>query len=77
MSRIGKQPINLPSGVEALINGQSIEIKGPKGVRNFTATDDVTLSISENVISIKPRGVSKRARQQWGMSRTQVAARAR
>ena len=73
MSRIGKQPIELPSGVEALINGQSIEIKGPKGVRNFTATDDVTLSISENVISIKPRDASKRARQQWGMSRTQVS----
>ena len=64
MSRIGKQPIELPSGVEALINGQRIEIKGPKGVRNFTATDDVTLSISENVISIKPRGASKRARKQ-------------
>ena len=73
MSRIGKQPIELPAGVEALISGQSIEIKGPKGVRNFTATDDVTLSISEKVVYIKPRGLSKRARQQWGMSRTQVA----
>ena len=73
MSRIGKQPIALPSGVEAVISGQSIEIKGPKGTRKFTATDDVTISIAEKVVSVKPRGSSKRARQQWGMSRTQVA----
>ena len=40
---------------------------------SFTATDDVTISISEKVVSVKPRGSSKRAKQQWGMSRTQVA----
>ena len=73
MSRIGYQPIELPSGVEAVLTGQRIEIKGPKGTRHFTATDDVTISISEKLVSVKPRGSSKRARQQWGMSRTQVA----
>ena len=73
MSRIGKQPIELPSGVEAIISGQSIEVKGPKGTRSFTATDDVTIALKEQVILVKPRGSSKRARQQWGMSRTQVA----
>ena len=73
MSRIGKQPIELPNGVEAVINGQTIEIKGPKGMRSFSATDDVTISLVDNIVSVKPRGSSKRARQQWGMSRTQVA----
>lgn len=73
MSRIGKQPIELPSGVEAALSGQSIEIKGPKGTRSFTATDEVSITLVEKVISVKPRGSSKRARQQWGMSRTQVA----
>jgi large subunit ribosomal protein L6 len=73
MSRIGKQPIELPSGVAAVLSGQNIEITGPKGVRNFTATDDVTITILDNKVSVKPRGSSKRARQQWGMSRTQVA----
>ena len=73
MSRIGKQPIDLPSGVEAIISGQSIEVKGPKGSRSFIATDDVTIALNEQVILVKPRGSSKRARQQWGMSRTQVA----
>ncbi len=73
MSRIGKQPIDLPGGVTAAISGQTVEVKGPKGTRSFTATDDVDVTIGDNVIRIAPRGSSKRARQQWGMARTQVA----
>jgi large subunit ribosomal protein L6 len=73
MSRIGKRPVELPSGVEASISGQTIEVKGPKGARNFTATDDVTLAVEDGTVTITPRGKSKRARQQWGMSRTMVA----
>ncbi|MGR3792344.1 50S ribosomal protein L6 [Vannielia sp. SX4] len=73
MSRIGKKPVELPSGVSAAVSGQTIEVKGPKGARTFTATDDVTLSVEDNAVSVQPRGSSKRARQQWGMSRTMVA----
>ncbi|MFQ6549931.1 50S ribosomal protein L6 [Aestuariibius sp. 2305UL40-4] len=73
MSRIGKKPVDLPSGVEAKVSGQTIEVKGPKGTRSFTATDDVTLAVEDNAVTVTPRGKSKRARQQWGMSRTMVA----
>ncbi|MCO6383973.1 MAG: 50S ribosomal protein L6 [Vannielia sp.] len=73
MSRIGKKPVDLPSGVSAAVSGQTIEVKGPKGSRSFTATDDVTLAVEDNAVSVKPRGSSKRAKQQWGMSRTMVA----
>ena len=72
MSRIGKKPVDLPSGVSATVSGQTIEVKGPKGARSFTATDDVTLTVEDNVVNVEPRGKSKRARQQWGMSRTMV-----
>ena len=72
MSRIGKRPIEAPSGVEFKISGQTIECKGPKGVRSFTATDDVDLVQDGNVVTVKPRGSSKRARQQWGMTRTMI-----
>ncbi|MEL6609924.1 MAG: 50S ribosomal protein L6 [Pseudomonadota bacterium] len=72
MSRIGKKPVDLPSGVEATISGQEISVKGPKGTRSFKATDDVTLSVEDGQVLIQPRGKSKRARQQWGMSRTMV-----
>jgi large subunit ribosomal protein L6 len=73
MSRIGKKPVELPSGVTASVSGQTIEIKGPKDTQSFTATDDVTLAVEENAVTVTPRGKSKRARQQWGMSRTIVA----
>ena len=73
MSRIGKQPVELPSGVEASVSGQTVSVKGPKGTREFTATDDVTIRLDDGMLLVEPRGKSKRARQQWGMSRTQVA----
>ena len=73
MSRIGKKPVDLPSGVSASLSGQTVEVKGPKGVLSFTATDDVTIAIEENAVSVTPRGKSKRALQQWGMSRTMIA----
>lgn len=73
MSRIGKQPVELPSGVTAALSGQTIEVKGPKATQSFTATDDVTITIEDNSVTVTPRGKSKRARQQWGMSRTIVA----
>ena len=72
MSRIGKRPVELPSGVEASVSGQTISVKGPKGTRDFRATDDVTLNVEDNAVSVIPRGKSKRARQQWGMTRTMV-----
>jgi large subunit ribosomal protein L6 len=73
MSRIGKKPVELPAGVTASVSGQTVEVKGPKGTRTFKATDDVTISVDGNVVTVEPRGKSKRARQQWGMSRTMVA----
>ncbi|MEO9514380.1 MAG: 50S ribosomal protein L6 [Paracoccaceae bacterium] len=72
MSRIGKKPVDMPSGVSASVSGQTIEVKGPKGTRSFTATDDITILVEDNLIRIDPRGKSKRARQQWGMSRSQI-----
>ena len=73
MSRIGKKPVELPSGVTATVSGQTVEVKGPKGTRSFTATDDVDVKVDGNQIAVVPRGSSKRARAQWGMSRSMVA----
>ncbi|HMO07639.1 MAG TPA: 50S ribosomal protein L6 [Paracoccaceae bacterium] len=72
MSRIGKKPVPLTKGVTATLSGQTIEVKGPKGTRSFTATDDVTLTIDGGAVKVTPRGTSKRARQQWGMVRSMV-----
>ena len=72
MSRIGKKPVSLVKGTSASISGQTIEVKGPKGTRSFTASDDVTLTIEGEAIKVTPRGLSKRARAQWGMSRSMI-----
>ncbi len=72
MSRIGKKPVPLTKGVSASVSGQTISVKGPKGTRQFTATDDVTLTIDGETVKVTPRGTSKRARQQWGMVRSMV-----
>ena len=73
MSRIGKKPVSLPSGVIASLSGQTIELKGPRGTRSFCVSDDVSIALEENQVSVRPRSNSKRARQQWGMNRTMIA----
>ena len=47
MSRIGKKPVDLPGGVTATVSGQTVAVKGPKGTREFTATDDVTIALED------------------------------
>lgn len=73
MSRIGKQPVEAPKGVEIKLNGQTVEAKGPKGLRTFTCPNEISVSLDDGAVVIKPADDSKRARQMWGMSRTQVA----
>ncbi len=72
MSRIGRKPVQLVKGVSASLSGQTIEVKGPKGTRSFTAGDDVTITIEAEEVKVAPRGLSKRARQQWGMTRSMI-----
>ncbi|MBC6408174.1 MAG: 50S ribosomal protein L6 [Rhodobacteraceae bacterium] len=73
MSRIGKMPVVLPSDVVAELDGQTVAIKGPKGRQQFTASDDILITLGDNAIAVAPRGGSKRARQQWGTARTRIA----
>jgi large subunit ribosomal protein L6 len=73
MSRIGKKPVELPKGVSAAVSGQKVDVKGPKGTMSFTATDDVTLAVEGETVTVTPRGLSKRSRQQWGLSRSMIA----
>jgi large subunit ribosomal protein L6 len=72
MSRIGKKPVPVPSGVTATLNGQQVAVKGPKGELSLTLIDDVTVKMGEKGIEVAPRDDSKRSRSMWGMSRTLV-----
>ncbi|MHC5653058.1 50S ribosomal protein L6 [Stappia sp.] len=72
MSRIGKKPVPVPSGVTATINGQSIEVKGPKGQLSFALNSLVLAEMTDDGIKVNPRVDSKPARAMWGMSRTMI-----
>jgi large subunit ribosomal protein L6 len=72
MSRIGKKPVAIPAGVTAKVEGQRVSVKGAKGELSFVAPDDVAVKFENNVISVDPRGETKRARALWGTARAQV-----
>jgi large subunit ribosomal protein L6 len=73
MSRIGKKPVPIPSGVTANIEGQTVKMKGPKGALALVLPDDVTVTMDKGSIKVDPRAETKRARSMWGTSRTLVA----
>jgi len=73
MSRIGKNPVEIPSGVEVKLDGADISVKGSKGQLNLTLVDEVTATVDDGKIVVMPRDDSKRARSMWGMQRTMVA----
>ena len=72
MSRIGKKPVQLPQGVTATVDGQTVSAKGPKGELKFVVNDEVLVKMENNEIVVSPRDESKVARSKWGMSRTQI-----
>ena len=73
MSRIGKRPVPLPSGVSATTEGQILSVKGPKGTLTLQMRDEISYDISEGQISVQPANATKQARAFWGMQRTLVA----
>ena len=73
MSRIGKKAIAVPTGITANVEGQTVKVKGPKGALQVVLHDDVAVKLDGGEIKVDPRSDSKRARAQWGTSRTLIA----
>jgi large subunit ribosomal protein L6 len=72
MSRIAKQPVNIPGGVELSITGREIAAKGPKGSLSFTLHQNVAVSLEDNVLSFAPVNNSKSAAAITGTTRSVV-----
>ena len=72
MSRIGKRPVPLPSGVSATTEGQILSVKGPKGTLTLQMRDEIVYDIGDDGITVKPGNETKQARAFWGMQRTLV-----
>ena len=73
MSRIGKRPVTIPSGVTATVEGQTVKMKGPKGQLQFVVHDDVEVKFENGVVKVAPRVETNRAQALYGTARAQVA----
>ena len=73
MSRIGRLPIAIPSGVEVTIAGQSVAVKGPKGSLSLVVSEPITIAQEESNLVVARPDDSRTARSLHGLSRTLVA----
>ena len=72
MSRVGKNPVEVPAGVEVAIKGGLVSAKGKLGTLDFQATDDVEITQEDSKIWVKPVNDSKKARAMWGTARSRI-----
>jgi large subunit ribosomal protein L6 len=72
MSRIGKHPVPIPSGVEVALAGDRLTAKGQLGTLSLVVSSEVTATIAEGAVSIAPRNETKQARALWGTTRALV-----
>jgi len=74
MSRIGKKPITIPSGVTLTQTGQDIAVKGPKGELSFTLPETISGKLDGDAFTVTPVDENNKvAKSMWGMSRTMVS----
>ncbi|MGH6769231.1 MAG: 50S ribosomal protein L6 [Xanthobacteraceae bacterium] len=73
MSRVGKKPVAIPSGVTANVEGQTVKVKGPKGALQVVLHSDVSATMDKGSIKVDPRFETKRSRAMWGTYRAQIA----
>jgi large subunit ribosomal protein L6 len=72
MSRVGKNPVEVPSGVDVKIDGVLVTAKGKLGELSFQATEDVNIRLEEGKVWVQPANETKRARAMWGTARARI-----
>ena len=72
MSRIGKNPVDIPEGVSVVIEGQEVTVKGKLGKLNCRLATDVEASQKDGKIWVRPVGADSDSRAMWGLGRTMV-----
>jgi large subunit ribosomal protein L6 len=74
MSRIGKQPVVIPAGVDVMIEGQNLSVKGPKGTLALEIAEPITVSRNDDgAIVVNRPDDERRSRSLHGLSRTLVS----
>ena len=73
MSRIGQQPITIPSGVDVKIDGARVAVKGPKGELEHTIVGGVTVSRNDDVLTVERADDTRENRSLHGLQRSLIA----
>jgi len=73
MSRIGKLPIPVPSGVDVAIDGQLVTVKGPKGSLSHTVAEPITVSAEDGTLTVARPDDERESKSLHGLSRTLIA----
>ena len=72
MSRIGRMPITIPSGVQVTAEGQQVTVKGPKGELDLTVTEPITVGVADSEVKVERPDDDRRSKQLHGLTRTLV-----
>ncbi|WP_146340979.1 50S ribosomal protein L6 [Nesterenkonia sp. NBAIMH1] len=72
MSRIGRLPITIPSGVEVTMNGREVAVKGPKGELSRTLAQGIIVEIEDSTVTVSRPDDSREARSLHGLTRTLI-----
>jgi large subunit ribosomal protein L6 len=72
MSRVGKHPVAIPSGVEVQMSGQTLSAKGSLGTLRLVVSNEVAAAIADGAVTIAPKNDTKHARAMWGTTRALV-----
>ena len=73
MSRIGKNPIAIPAGVDVTIDGQTVSVKGPKGTLSHVVAEPITAKIEDGQVVVERPNDERTSRSLHGLSRTLIA----
>ncbi len=73
MSRIGKLPVAVPSGVDVTVDGQTVTVKGPKGTLSHTVATPIVASLDDGAIVVRRPDDERSSRSLHGLSRTLIA----
>ncbi|MCH7605047.1 50S ribosomal protein L6 [Patescibacteria group bacterium] len=75
MSRVGKQPVDIPNGVDVKIEGQTVSVKGPKGELSRQFRDELNIEKTENqvIVTLRKETFSKESQALWGVTRSLIA----
>ena len=73
MSRIGKNPVPIPDGVEVAVGGGAVTVKGGRGELTRQVLPEVTVEVADGRVTVTPNSSSRAARSLWGTTRAGIA----